>query len=116
MRTEEQKIKNLTDWKQRLVGIEFENPVVDENGNPATLAAMQNVDPGQSTATIESKTNFLRPARGSRLLADCRALHVGRRTSVWQTTIRDDEKRIVAIVTQTQLHFTPDTPRRDPRG
>ncbi|MDD4989654.1 MAG: hypothetical protein PHV42_04490, partial [Candidatus Pacebacteria bacterium] len=39
----EAKIQNLTDWKERLVGIEYENPVVDRNGNPVTLSAMQNV-------------------------------------------------------------------------
>jgi 1,4-dihydroxy-2-naphthoyl-CoA hydrolase len=68
------------------------------------LGALQNLAPGTTTATLESKTNFLRPARGPTLYADCRALHIGSRTSVWQTSIRDERKRIVAIVTQTQFH------------
>ena len=38
------------------------------------------------------------------------ALHVGRRTMVWQTTIRDAEARRVAVVTQTQL-VLPREPR-----
>jgi uncharacterized protein (TIGR00369 family) len=72
------------------------------------LGAFQNLAPGNTTATLESKTNFLRPAQGPTLYADCRALHIGRRTSVWQTSIQDERKRIVAIITQTQLHFTPE--------
>jgi len=71
------------------------------------LGALQNLAPGNTTATLESKTNFLRPAQGPKLYADCRALHIGQRTSVWQTSIQDQRKRIVAIVTQTQLHFMP---------
>ena len=72
------------------------------------LGALQNLAPGDSTATLESKTNFLRSAQGPTLYAHCRALHIGSRTSVWQTAIQDERKRIVAIVTQTQLHFTPE--------
>jgi 1,4-dihydroxy-2-naphthoyl-CoA hydrolase len=71
------------------------------------LGALQNLEPGQATVTLESKTNFLRPAQGPQLHADCRALHIGRRTSVWQTTIRNGRSRPVAIITQTQLHYTP---------
>ena len=76
------------------------------------LGALQNLAPGHATATLESKTNFLRPVRGTTLHATCRALHVGRRTSVWQTIIRGDDGQAVAIVTQTQLHFVPDVPAR----
>src|SRR3989344_3599489 len=43
MRVEDQKPRDLTDWKERLVGIEYENPVVDLEGNPVSLSAMQNV-------------------------------------------------------------------------
>ena len=71
------------------------------------LGALQNLESDQATATLESKTNFLRPAQGPKLHADCRALHIGRRTSVWQTTIRNGRSRPVAIVTQTQLHYAP---------
>jgi 1,4-dihydroxy-2-naphthoyl-CoA hydrolase len=69
------------------------------------LGALQNLQPGYATATLESKTNFFRPAKGRLLRAQCRALHIGRRTSVWQTTVRDERARLVAVVTQTQLHF-----------
>ncbi len=37
------------------------------------------------------------------LSAVCVPLHVGRTTSVWQTTIRNPDGGTVAIVTQTQI-------------
>lgn len=51
----EPKIKDITGWKERLVGIEFENPVVDASGNPATFDAMQKVWPW--LAELGWKTN-----------------------------------------------------------
>ena len=53
--------------------------------------------------TLESKTNFFSPGRGPRLLAESIPLHIGRTTSVWQTTVRNADGRMVAIVTQTQM-------------
>ena len=54
------------------------------------------------TATIESKTNFLRAVRRGRVRAVARPLHVGRTVIVVDTELRDDEDRLVARVTQTQ--------------
>lgn len=63
-----------------------------------------NLLPGQGTTTIESKTNFLRAATpGSTLRARADALHKGRTTMVWQTTIRDEKERVISITTQTQM-------------
>jgi uncharacterized protein (TIGR00369 family) len=53
--------------------------------------------------TLESKTNFFAPGRGPRLFAESIPLHIGRTTSVWQTTVRNADGRMVAIVTQTQM-------------
>lgn len=62
---------------------------------------------GQSTTTIESKTNFLRAAApGSKLRARADALHKGRTTMVWQTIIRDNKNRTISITTQTQMVIT----------
>lgn len=58
---------------------------------------------GYRGGTLESKTNFFTAGRGTALHAVCIPLHIGRTTSVWQTTITDDEGRRVAIVTQTQM-------------
>jgi 1,4-dihydroxy-2-naphthoyl-CoA hydrolase len=67
------------------------------------IATVINLPPDMLTTTIESKTNFLAAGRGAFLVGEATPLHVGRRTMVWQTTIRDAEDRRVAVVTQTQL-------------
>ncbi len=63
-----------------------------------------NLPPGAGTTTIESKTNFFRGgAEGTTLRGECRPMHRGRRTQVWQTTILNPEGKLVAQVTQTQM-------------
>lgn len=57
--------------------------------------------------TLESKTNFFAAALGPVLTAVAVPLHIGRTTSVWQTTIRNKGGRICAIVTQTQMSLPP---------
>ena len=64
--------------------------------------AFLNLPKGASTATIESKTNFLRGVRSGHVTAVSRPLHVGRTTVVVDTELRDDEGRLVARTTQTQ--------------
>ncbi len=54
------------------------------------------------TATIESKTNFMRPVSAGRVHAITRPLHIGRTTIVVDTELRDDQGRLVARTTQTQ--------------
>lgn len=56
------------------------------------------------TTTIESKTNFVSPAKeGSDVIATSTPVHRGRRTQVWQTRIETEEGKLVALVTQTQM-------------
>ena len=62
---------------------------------------------GRRGGTIESKTNFFASALGPVLTGICVPLHIGRTTSVWQTTIRNRDGRIAAIVTQTQIQIPP---------
>ena len=58
----------------------------------------------QSTATIESKTNFFAPIpKGDTARAVCTPLHSGRTTIVLQTNITRGDGRLAAIVTQTQI-------------
>ena len=67
-------------------------------------ATVLNLREGQGTTTIESKTNFIAGAPvNSTVRAECRPLHRGRRTMVWQTTIFNEAGKTVAVVTQTQL-------------
>ena len=63
-----------------------------------------NLPPGAGTTTIESKTNFFRGGvEGTTLRGECRPMHRGRRTQVWQTTIFNPDGKMVAQVTQTQM-------------
>ncbi|MGH7905584.1 MAG: PaaI family thioesterase [Candidatus Binataceae bacterium] len=67
-------------------------------------AAALNLREGASTTTIESKTNFFAPApAGSKVIAECLALHRGRSTTVWQTRVTSDLGRLLALITQTQM-------------
>jgi len=70
------------------------------------VATVVNMPEGAGTATIESKTNFFRPAPvGSLVTGTSTPLHRGRRTQTWETRITDAEQRLVASVTQTQMVF-----------
>lgn len=60
--------------------------------------------PGARTTTLESKTNFFAATRtGETLTGECLPLHRGKRTMVWQTTLRSSRGAVAAIVTQTQI-------------
>ena len=69
------------------------------------IGAFLNLPEGaKATTTIESKTNFLGAARlGAEVTAEATPVHVGRRTSVWQTRITGADGKPVALVTQTQM-------------
>jgi uncharacterized protein (TIGR00369 family) len=61
-----------------------------------------------STTTVESKTNFLGAARsGTMVTGETTPIHVGKRTSVWQTRINGEGDKPVALVIQTQLALFP---------
>ncbi|MEU1981583.1 PaaI family thioesterase [Nocardia sp. NPDC019395] len=64
--------------------------------------AYLNLPPGAATSTIESKTNFFRGVRSGQVTATGRPVHVGGRTIVVQTEIRDNNQKLVALITQTQ--------------
>lgn len=70
----------------------------------ASIGAFQNLPEGAATTTIESKTNFISAAKeGSVVEAEAVPLHAGRRSSVWQTSIRRADGKLVAVVIQTQM-------------
>jgi len=61
-------------------------------------------DAAKGTTTIESKTNFLGAARqGSTVFGASKPVKLGSRLSVWQTEIKTESGKPVALVTQTQL-------------
>jgi 1,4-dihydroxy-2-naphthoyl-CoA hydrolase len=63
---------------------------------------------GQRTTTTDSSTKFMAAApQGSVLTGEAVALHRGRTTHVWQTSIRRADGKLCAVVTQTQLILEP---------
>lgn len=63
-----------------------------------------NLPAGATTTTVDSSTHFMAAAKaGTRVRGECVPLHRGRTTMVWQTSITNDQGRLCAIVTQTQL-------------
>jgi len=67
------------------------------------VGTVLNLKPGESTTTIESKTNFLAAGKGGTTVeGDCTLLHRGRRTMVWQTRVLAPDGKLIAVVTQTQ--------------
>ncbi len=69
--------------------------------------AMLNLPQGAvGTATIESKTNFLRAVREGTVTASTRPLHRGRTTIVLETELAREDGELAAKVTQTQaIHY-----------
>ena len=74
----------------------------DSVGAAATLINLP--EEAKGTTTLESKTNFIGPAKeGATVIATATPVHRGRRTQVWQTRLETEEGRLVALVTQTQM-------------
>jgi len=68
------------------------------------VGTMLNLPEGKTTTTTDSSTKFMAGAKaGSVVRAESVALHRGRTTHVWQTSIRTVEGKLCAVVTQTQL-------------
>jgi 1,4-dihydroxy-2-naphthoyl-CoA hydrolase len=59
------------------------------------------------TATIESKTNFLRGVRDGSITARTRPLHLGRTMVVLETEVTREDGSLAAKVTQTQAFHYP---------
>jgi len=72
----------------------------DTIGAAGTVA---NLAPEQSTATLESKTNFFAACKSGTIRAEATPLHKGKRTHVWQTRITDENGKLLSLTTQTQM-------------
>lgn len=76
--------------------------------NCGGVCAFLNLPEGaQATATIESKTNFLRAVREGAVTATTRPLHKGRTMIVLESELRDTGDKLAAKVTQTQAFHYP---------
>lgn len=69
----------------------------------AGMASALNVAPGQGFLTVEMKINFLRSVRDGRAIGEATAVHIGRRTHVWQVAAHDEQGRKLGLATLTQL-------------
>ena len=68
------------------------------------VGTIVNLGPGKRTTTTDSSTKFMAGAPlGSTVSGESVALHRGRTTMVWQTSVRNAEGKLCAVVTQTQL-------------
>jgi 1,4-dihydroxy-2-naphthoyl-CoA hydrolase len=68
------------------------------------ICAFLNLPDGASgTATIESKTSFLRAVGSGVVTATTTPLHLGRRLAVLETELARDDGKLAAKVTQTQV-------------
>jgi 1,4-dihydroxy-2-naphthoyl-CoA hydrolase len=68
------------------------------------VGTLLNLAAGKRTTTTDSSTKFMVAARvDTTVNGESVALHRGRTTMVWQTSIRNAEGKLCAVVTQTQL-------------
>ena len=68
------------------------------------VGTVVNLPPGKRTTTTDSSTKFMAGAKlGTVVTGESVALHKGRTTMVWQTTVRNEAGKLCAVVTQTQL-------------
>lgn len=68
------------------------------------VGTVVNLPAGKRTTTTDSSTKFISGARvGTVVTGESIALHRGRTTMVWQTSVRNAEGKLCAVVTQTQL-------------
>ena len=72
------------------------------------VCAFLNLPEGSlGTATIESKTNFLRGVRDGAITASTRPLHAGRTLIVLETLVARADGALAAKITQTQAFHYP---------
>ena len=68
------------------------------------VGTVVNLGPGKRTTTTDSSTKFIAGAKvNTTVTGESVALHRGRTTMVWQTSIRNQDGKLCAVVTQTQL-------------
>ncbi len=68
------------------------------------VGTVMNLRAGQTTTTTDSSTKLIGAAKeGKVVTGEAVALHRGRTTQVWQTSIRTADGKLCAVVTQTQL-------------
>jgi 1,4-dihydroxy-2-naphthoyl-CoA hydrolase len=80
--------------------------LADETATACSLATAMpegSWDPGKFPLTIQLSANLIRNTNTGKLIAEAVPLHRGRSSMVMQTTVRDDQGRVMAVVTATLL-------------
>jgi 1,4-dihydroxy-2-naphthoyl-CoA hydrolase len=80
--------------------------LADETATACSLAAVMpdgTWDPGKFPLTIQLSANLIRNTNTGKLIAEAVPLHRGRTSLVMQTTVRDEQGRVMAVVTATLL-------------
>lgn len=68
------------------------------------VGTVLNLPQGKRTTTTDSSTKFIGGAKvDTTVTGESIALHRGRTTMVWQTSVRNAEGKLCSVVTQTQL-------------
>ena len=68
------------------------------------VGTLLNLPHGKRTTTTDSSTKFIGGAAvNTTVTGESVALHRGRTTMVWQTSIRNAQGKLCSVVTQTQL-------------
>ena len=72
------------------------------------VGTVVNLQRRQMTTTTDSSTKFIAGAAVDTVVTgEAVALHRGRSTQVWQTTVTNADGKLCAVVTQTQLILSP---------
>jgi 1,4-dihydroxy-2-naphthoyl-CoA hydrolase len=80
--------------------------LADETATACALASVMpdgNWDPGKFPLTIQLSANLIRNTNTGKLIAEAIPVHRGRSSMVLQTTVRDEQERVMAVVTATLL-------------
>jgi 1,4-dihydroxy-2-naphthoyl-CoA hydrolase len=111
VRNEPDHVELAMDWSPERctsAGLLHGGAVMALADSAGAACAFANLPEGAAgTSTIESKTNFLGAVREGTVRAIARPLHVGSTTIVVETDTRDDNDRLVAKTTQTQMVLRP---------
>jgi 1,4-dihydroxy-2-naphthoyl-CoA hydrolase len=68
------------------------------------VGTILNLPQGKRTTTTDSSTKFIGGAKvDTTVTGESIALHRGRTTMVWQTSVRNADGKLCSVVTQTQL-------------
>lgn len=93
----------------QLTGVFHTGALLTLADSAATAVSMHAVDPaGAVDATafplaIQLSANLIRNVGAGKVTAEARPLHRGRTTLVVETTLRDEQGRLLAVVTTTHL-------------